>query len=397
MSSLKDKLNMISAGQKPRAEEPKAEPPQGCYRISERYPISSFADARYMDAGILKEIFGIDFPASVRVQDVLFLDTETTGLSRGAGTVAFLAGVGYFTETHFVVEQFLMRDYDEEIFVLDEINRLLKAFPVLATFNGRTFDMPVLQNRLLLNRYRETLESVHADVLYPARRVWKLRLGQCNLQRLEESILGVVREDDLPGEMIPRTYFAYLKNRDFEPVRRIMTHNRQDIVSLAQLFFFMCRLHLRPETCAQPEDLFSIARTLHRRGDTTKAKKYYRMSARDGLRQNAFHALAKQEKREGHAQRAVKLYTAMLSRHEDTVDVCVALAKLYEHQLRDIAQALLYTRQALLLLAEPGLTACEAVQSKRNALQYRYARLRRKLQEVPDHEFDGNPESPISI
>jgi len=379
MPGLRDKLRMISAEQKAPQDTPKKETAQDCYRTCERYPAASFADARHINADILGEIYGFQFPASVQARDVLFLDTETTGLSRGAGTVAFLVGVGYFTEQHFVVEQYLMRDYDEELFVLQEISRLLSAFPVLATFNGKTFDIPVLQNRFLLNRFGDDFGGVHADVLYPSRRVWKLRLGSCTLQSLEESILGVTREDDLPGEMIPKTYFQYLKNRDFEPVRRIMAHNRQDIVSLAQLFFFLCRLHQKPETAAAPEDLFSLARTLHRRGETAKAKTCYRMSARGGLRKPAFHALAQQEKREGHAQRAVKLYTAMLSRREDTAEVCVALAKLYEHQLKNIPQALLYTRQALLLMSEPGLEADEAVQYRKNALQYRYARLRRKI------------------
>ncbi|MBN1777683.1 MAG: ribonuclease H-like domain-containing protein [Clostridiales bacterium] len=379
MPGLKDKLRMISAEQKARDDIPKKETAQDCYRTSERYPAGFFADARHMSADILKEIYGFEFPASVQMRDVLFLDTETTGLSRGAGTVAFLAGVGYFTEQHFVIEQYLMRDYDEESFVLREISRLLKAFPVLATFNGKTFDMPVLSNRFLLNRFGDGFGGVHADVLYPARRIWKLRLFSCTLQTLEESILGVTREDDLPGELIPQTYFQYLKNRDFEPVRQIMVHNRQDILSLAQLFFFLCRLHAKPETAAAPEDLYSLARTLNKRGETEKAKKCYRMSARGGLRKPAFHALAQQEKREGNARRAVKLYTAMLSRKEDMAEVCVALAKLYEHQLQNIPQALFYTRQALLILSEPGLAAGEAVQSLKNTLQYRYARLRRKI------------------
>ncbi len=380
MPNLTDKLRMIGAEQntKPKTE-PVRETPQSCYKISERYPIASFSEARYMSAEILGEIFDLPFPPSVRMQDILFLDTETTGLSRGTGTVAFLVGVGYFTDRHFVVEQFLMRDYDEEPFVLEEINRLLQSFPVLVTFNGRTFDMPILQNRLLMNRYPDAVRGVHADVLYPSRRVWKLRLRQCTLQRLEESVLGITREDDLPGALIPQTYFQYLKNGDFEPVRRIMVHNRQDIVSLSQLFFFLCRLHDRPETLAEPEDLFSLAAALRRRGSLEKARKCYRLSAKDELWTPSFHALAEQEKREGHAQRAVKLYTAMLSRREDTVDVCVALAKLYEHQLKDLNQALLYTRQALLFLAEPGLTVDPTVQSKRNALQYRYVRLRRKI------------------
>jgi len=380
MPNLTDKLRMIGTESKPRPKpELVKESAQDCYRISERYPITSFAEARHMRTDILREIYDIPFPAAVRMQDLLFLDTETTGLSRGAGTVAFLVGVGYFTDRQFVVEQFLMRDYDEESFLLEEIHRLLQRFPVLVTFNGRTFDMPILQNRLLLNRYRDAEHAVHADVLYPSRRVWKLRLKQCNLQRLEENILGITREDDLPGALIPQTYFRYLKNRDFEPVRKIMVHNRQDIVSLAQLFFFLCRLYDQPETAAAPEDLFSIAATLQRRGNMEKAKKCYRMSAREGLWTPSFHALAAQEKREGHAQRAVKLYTAMLRREEDTVDACIALAKLHEHQLKDCKQALLYTRQALLTLAEPGLTIDPTVQDKRNALQYRYVRLRRKI------------------
>ena len=380
MPNLTDKLRMIGAESKPGPKaEPAKETAQGCYKISERYPIASFSEARHMNADILREIYDLPFPASTCMQDLLFLDTETTGLSRGAGTVAFLVGVGYFTDRQFVVEQFLMRDYDEEPFLLEEIHRLLQRFPVLVTFNGRTFDMPILENRLLLNRYRGPESAVHADVLYASRRVWKLRLKQCNLQRLEENILGIAREDDLPGALIPQTYFQYLKNRDFEPVRRIMVHNRQDIVSLSQLFFFLCRLHDQPETMTAPEDLFSLAAALQRSGKLEKAKKCFRMSARDGMWTPAFHALAAQEKREGNAQRAVKLYTAMLRRREDTVDACIALAKLYEHQLKDCKHALLYTRQALLSLSEPGLTANPAVQDKRNALQYRYVRLRRKI------------------
>ncbi len=379
MPSLKDKLRMIGAETKSQKQSPTKPAARECYRVSERYPLASFPDAKHMSAGILQEIYGTAFPASVRMQDILFLDTETTGLSRGAGTVAFLVGVGYFSQEHFVVEQYLMRDYDEEPFLLKDIYRLLQAFPVLATFNGRTFDMPVLQNRFLLNRYRDSVESVHADVLYPSRRVWKLRLGSCTLQTLEESVLGVAREDDIPGAMIPQTYFKYLDNRDFEPIRSIMAHNRQDIVSLAQLFFFLCRLHEKPETASEAQDLFSLARTMHKRGEKQKAKKCFRLSARDGLRRPAFHAMAEQEKREGHADRAIKLYRAMLSRREDTVAVCEALAKLYEHQIKDLPQALLYTRQALLILSEPGLQPDEAVQSRRNALQYRYARLRRKI------------------
>jgi len=333
-----------------------------------------------MSPKVLGEVFGIDFPRSVRPQDLLFLDTETTGLSGGAGTLAFEVGLGYLSGETFVVEQFLMRDYPEEPLLLAEVSRIASAFPVLVTFNGRTFDVPLLQNRFLMNRMADNrLPDCHADMLPASRRVWKLRLGHCTLQRLENALLGVEREDDLPGGEVPQTYFKYLKNHDFAPLDRVLEHNRQDVVSLAQLFFFLCRFYDQPETALEPDDLLSLAKTAGKRGNTEKAKKCYRLAAQGGKTAQAFSALAMQEKREGQTARAVKLYTAMLTRGEEPIAACEALAKLYEHQLRNPEQALIYTRQGLLLLSEPRLSRDEAVQSRQNALQYRYARLRRKL------------------
>ena len=381
MPSLSDKLRMMDTGaRKPAPEKPPEPLPQACYHVSERFALSSFSALTYMSAPVLRDIYGLSLPKTIKPQDVLFLDAETTGLSGGAGTVAFEIGVGYFSGGQFVVEQFLMRDYPEEPLLLAQIQKLLRAFPMLATFNGRTFDMPLLQSRFLLHRMQGYDEALpHADVLHAARRVWKLRLGRCNLQRLEEAVLGVTREDDLPGSQVPQTYFQYLRNGDFAPLERVLEHNRQDLVSLAQLFFYLCQLHEKPETTGETADLISLAKAAQKRGDTGKAKKCYRLAAHSEHRALAFHALAAQEKREGNPQSAVKLYTAMIARGDEPVAACEALAKLYEHQLGNPGQALAYTRQALLLLSEPTLTESETVQTSRIALQYRYARLRRKL------------------
>lgn len=409
MPSLMDKLRMIdaeaarsrtqAADNPPSGEDGAARPTEtpetatakasansesaevGFYRCSGRFPLTSFSEFRHMTAQTLSEIFGIDFPRNIRPTDLLFLDTETTGLSGGVGTVAFEVGVGYLTADAFVVEQFLMRDYPEESAMLMEVARLLRAFPAIVTFNGKTFDIPLLQNRFVMNRLRDArVSELHADVLHAARRVWKLRLGRCTLQKLENAVLGVAREDDLPGEQVPQTYFQFLRDKDFVPIQRILEHNRQDVVSLAQLFFFLCKLYDRPETTAEPDDLFALARAMEKRGATDKAKKCYRMAARNaGHHTAAYTALAVQEKRSGQVQRAVKLYTALLLNGDDPVSACEGLAKLYEHQLRDSQQALVYTRQALLILSEPSLLGSEAVQDRRNALQYRYARLQRKI------------------
>lgn len=362
------------------AAHPAPAPSEPFYRRVDRFPLSSFSQLRHMRAPVLREIFDLTLPAGLRPADVLFLDTETTGLSGGAGTLAFQVGLGYLSGGEYVVEQLMIRDYHEEAAMLAEVARLTARFPLLVTFNGRTFDVPLLQNRCLLNRIRpDPFTAQHADVLHAARRVWKLRLGRCTLQRLEQAVLGVSREDDLPGDQVPQTFFRFLQTGDFGPIERVLEHNRQDVVSLAQLFFFLCRLYDQPETACETADLFAMARAMEKRGHTAKAKKCYRLAAREGTRASAFAALAAREKREGRTQRAARLYATMLARGDQPVDACEALAKLYEHQLKSPEQALVYTRQALLLLSEPSLLPGEAVQSRRNALQYRYARLRRIL------------------
>ncbi len=364
---------------KPKAEpEPPAE--TDCYQQTELFPLTSFCDRRHMTPETLKAVFGQSAPPRLKPEDVLFLDTETTGLSGGAGTLAFEVGLGYLAGNQFVTEQYLMRDYNEEGYLLRHVADRLRAIPALVTFNGRTFDVPLLRGRLLMNRMRDDCVSdAHFDALYPSRRVWKLRLGRCTLQRLEEAVLGVTREDDLPGAQVPQTYFKYLQNRDFYPIARILDHNRQDVVSLAQLFFYLCQLYDQPETTSEALDLFSLARAYERSGERARSAKCYRLCARGDTRARAFAALAAQEKRAGNVARSLKLYTAMARRQDDPIDALEALSKLYEHQLCDPAQALICARQALWLLSEPSLCEDTAVQERRNALQYRYARLHRKL------------------
>ena len=384
MADLLNKLRMLDAAPKkpvPKPVEPKET--RAFYHSQHLFPVSLFCDQSHAEPKLLESLFGCSFPEKVEPEDILFLDTETTGLSGGVGTVAFEIGVGYFTHSGFAVEQFLMHDYPEEPDMLNALNALMKRFPIICTFNGRTFDIPLLRSRFLMNRVpHPNIPEVHADVLHPARRLWKLRLKRCNLGHLEEELLHVVREDDLPGALVPQTYFQYLKDGDFAPIERILEHNKQDIVSLAQLFYFMCQQASAPEQIEHGEDLFSLARAMEKRGEKDKAIRCYRLSAAGSMRPQAFQALARIEKSAGHTEAAVKLYQTMLRQGDDPVFACEALAKLYEHQLRDIPGALSYTRQALLLLSEPSLFRDETSQEKQNMLQYRYSRLRRKLSAI---------------
>ena len=381
MASLLNKLRMLDAEPKKPAPKPVAEKHESsCYRSQGIFPLSLFTDRDHARRDVLEMIFGCPFPETVQPEDILFLDTETTGLSGGVGTIAFQIGVGYFAASGFVVEQFLMHDYPEEAEMLRMLDGLMQRFSILCTFNGRTFDVPLLKSRFLMNRIANAhFPEVHADVLYPARRLWKLRLKKCTLGNLEEQLLHVQRDDDLPGAMVPQTYFQYLKDGDFSPLVKILEHNKQDIVSLAQLFFFMCKQVDQPEEMEAGEDLFSLAKAMEKRGQREKAMHCYRLSAGHGMLGPSYQAMARMEKREGNCESAVKLYQAMLARDKEPATACEALAKLYEHQLKDIAGAVSYTRQALLLLSEPSLFHDSSVQERQKALQWRYARLRRKL------------------
>ena len=381
MASLLNKLRMLDAEPKKPIVKPPAEKNTTQYYHSQAlFPLSLFTDRSHARQDVLKSIFGCDFPERVYPEDILFLDTETTGLSGGVGTIAFQIGVGYFTANGFVVEQYLMHDYPEEPEMLRALDGLMQRFSILCTFNGHTFDAPLLKTRFLMNRIANPhFPEIHADVLYPARRLWKLRLKSCTLGHLEEQLLHVQREDDLPGALVPQTYFQYLKDGNFDPLVKILEHNKQDIVSLAQLFYFMCKQFDMPDEICEGEDLFSLARAMEKQGRMDKAMHCYRLSADSGMLSEAYQAMARIEKREGNASAAIKLYQGMLSNGKDSVIACEALAKLYEHQLKDIPGAISYSRQALLLLSEPSLFYDATVQERQKALQYRYARLRRKL------------------
>lgn len=382
MANLLSKLRMLDAEPKRAAPAPRSARASGeqFYHDQSVFPLSLFADRGHIVPDILESAFGCSFPSNTQPEDILFLDTETTGLSGGVGTVAFEIGIGYFAPTGFVVEQFLMHDYPQEGAMLDALNTLMQRFPVLCTFNGRTFDVPLLRSRFFMNRIpHPNLPQTHADVLFPARRLWKLRLKSCTLANLERQLLHVEREDDLPGALVPQTYFQYLKDGQFSPLKGVLEHNKQDIVSLAQLLAFLCKQMAQPQSIAYGEDLFSMARAMENSGQLERAMHCYRLTAKTCMHADAYEAMARLEKRNGHVKAAVKLYQGLLNQRGCEVNACEALAKLYEHQLRDLPGAISYTRQALLLLSEPTLFRDASVQERQIALQYRYARLRRKL------------------
>ncbi len=173
----------------------------------------------------------------LRWHDVLFLDTETTGLEIAAGTVAFLIGVGFLDGPDFVVRQVFMRDFDEETALLRDLHALCERYQALVSFNGKTFDTQLLLNRFTLARlFIDLFDGPHFDLLHSARRIWRRRLNNCKLATIEAEVLGLTRSQaDIPGYFIPSLYRKYLVDQDARTMAGIFYHNELDIVSLAAL------------------------------------------------------------------------------------------------------------------------------------------------------------------
>ncbi|MEW6367425.1 MAG: ribonuclease H-like domain-containing protein [Acidobacteriota bacterium] len=164
---------------------------------------------------------------------VAYFDLETTGLSPGSSNYAFMVGLGYFEGEEFRVRQHFMREFSDEIDILDNVEAFAARFDAVVTFNGRAFDLPLFEGRNVLARRRTRLSLLpHLDLLYPARQIWRERLESCSLKSLEYDLLGVERHGDIPGAEIPNVYFRYLRTRNPYWISRVFHHNRLDIVSL---------------------------------------------------------------------------------------------------------------------------------------------------------------------
>jgi len=173
-------------------------------------------------------------------REALFLDIEATGLEHGSGTIAFLIGLGYFEGDTVRLEQVLLRDHDEEAALLEIVWDRVKRFRYLVSFNGKSFDLSVLQNRMVMHRMCSKEESElklrpHLDLLHVSRSVYKGLWQDVRLQTLEAHVLGFVRTDDMPGSLAPTCWFAWLRDAEPRPLAGIARHNRHDVLSMIAL------------------------------------------------------------------------------------------------------------------------------------------------------------------
>lgn len=315
---------------------------------------------------------------------LLFLDTETTGLGMGAGTVAFLVGLGWLEGDAFLVRQYLMRDYSEEPLLLEAIAGLLPRFDAFVSYNGKTFDLPLLENRFIMHRMREVnVRGPHLDLLYPARRVWRMRLRDCTLGNIERQALHCGREDDLPGSEVPERYFAYLKTGEFALLEDVLRHNLRDVQTLAKLLLLLAKVFESPEQQDFFEDVFSVGRALAKDGNREAARACFRTAGSGRPQRVAAEArvlLARSHRQDRQFAEAETVYAEMIARGEGGLSPYVEMAKIAEHQRRDFALALRHTEAALERLALRQRLGGEVDDGESAALHMRRARLLRRME-----------------
>lgn len=322
---------------------------------------------------------------------LLFLDTETTGLGVGAGNVPFMVGFGYYAASAFIVEQALIRHPGEERAMLTYLLDRMKDKTHIVSYNGRTFDWPVLANRFILNGWRKSGQSPgHLDFLHPSRALWRKTLPSCRLGTVEEARLGVRREDDVPGSLAPTLYFQFLSDGHPEHLHGVYAHNEKDILTLASLAVHFGRLldgEGDEEAILESEELFRTAAWLEQHGLTEVAERLFeRLAEREEAGEAGWSLpLAARYKKAGRFERALPLWRKFAETAEGAaapaVEAHIELAMHYEHRDKQLLTALTYAERALELAVRRGILARDKVKrdAERAALQHRIARLRDKV------------------
>ncbi len=323
------------------------------------------------------------------LRKTVFVDTETTGLSGGAGTCAFLIGIGYFQDDVFCLTQYLMNDFNEEPALYHALNQFIEKFELVVTYNGKSFDMPLINSRnvfLGTNSSFATLE--HFDLLHAVRRLWSHRMPDCTLETSEMMLLGHARSGDIPGYLIPYRFFDYLRTRDFDAIKPVLYHNRQDILSMVALTTKMLMTLSSPHTmCNDTEDTLRIG-NLFERVDKYEAAigLYHQILSRNialqPTRQTVLIRMALCYKKTGDWQMAAQTWQDCIETERYHPLPYIELAKHYEHKMKNPFQALSLVNKALSELAIlDNLNQGANLHHYRLDLEYRRQRLKGKVSE----------------
>jgi hypothetical protein len=370
-----------------------AKPRQGVHVREEVFP-AGYRHGRVLleelhafDSRIFGYLGGGEEYESFLPREAVFLDTETTGLAGGAGTYAFLVGIGFFDDRGFVVRQFLMPELSEEKEMLTMLAGELKPFRSVVTFNGRFFDLPLLQTRYIMKGVRPGLSwEHHLDLLPVSRRLWRGHFESCRLGCLEERVLGFDRGEDIPGYAIPPLYVRFLKEQRMSLLDPVLSHNAWDVASLAALAVSAGRIVKQGEDLSLEDgaDFEAAARLFAAvdAGDISLEcfREAFSRDLPDERRLFTGRALGAELKSRGLLEEAVAVWERLRRDFGGDCFCRIELAKYHEHRLKDFDSALEPAREALKIVRK----LCSSSQGGRSPLtlesecERRVERLREK-------------------
>jgi uncharacterized protein len=298
------------------------------------------------ESGVLARLALDPSLAGVDLSRMLVLDTETTGLSGGAGTVPFLVGLGWFEQGAFKLEQLFVTNFGGEVPVLRYLAEQLARASCIVTYNGKSFDWPLLRSRFVINRVACPEPPLHIDLLHCARRVLKPRLSSVRLVEVERSLLGFYRDDDVDGAEIPGRYLGYLRSGDPRLLLPVFEHNANDVIALTAVLWRLCAHFERLCPTDDPRDHLAYARVAMRAGDLASARAFGEAAADFGvdgvLVGDAFALCAAVARRSGDADSAALLWQRALEVAPCALSAArahLALTRLYERALKDLTRA----------------------------------------------------------
>ena len=301
----------------------------------------------------LSEFWGIENISEYQLKDFLFIDTETSGLSIGAGSIIFLFGGCYFSEKGLEVIQYFLEDPSSELLFLANIDGLIHSHKCLVSYNGKSFDIPMLRSRMVLNRMPyDNLGKDHLDLLHFARSLWKLRMESRRLSDIEKEIMTFQRtEDEVPGWLVPQLYQDYLLSGDAKPLTGVFYHNENDIVSLAALFSHINKMVSDKSTLDSVNilDIISIGTIYQKAGNLSLSEDFYKIGLDKGIPleldykilRNYANLLKKQNK----WMEAIKLWKMAADKNDP--ESCIELAKYFEHRELDYNTAAIWVETAM--------------------------------------------------
>ena len=403
----------------PRAPKPDvfSPPPVGSVRQTSHgsiWMVETTYDEGYLHGRVE---LGLDLPSSIlkivdprllehnfEFKNAAVIDTETTGLAGGTGTYPFIIGIGFWRSlmpqdgdvsrhpevTQFVVRQYILRDFSEEPAQLSAFMDDLLQTSCMLTYNGKTFDIPLLRTRFRINRMEIPFNNhSHLDFVHPARRIYRRHFDIFNLSHLEEKVLGFERADDVPGHLIPRLYFDYLQNRNDELLLPILTHNRNDIVSLYLLVQETWRRIELALSNASDDDslLLSLGHIFYKAGDYDRAKSLLsgikaRFAPEEITNESILlHSHAAKKTRDWDS--AVEIWNKMLKMGKFGCYPYIELAKHCEHRLKDYQAALKHTDMAMHYIEfEREFVTPSVYKNLLESLKIRHKRLMKRIKKL---------------